>query len=58
LDLSLLASRGAHWQGVEMQDTTLVDATLHEVVFTESFDAIPTVAISPDGAWWATVLST
>jgi WD40 repeat protein len=54
LDLSLLAIRGAHWQGVEMQDTSLANATLHAVVFTESFDAIRTVAISPDGAWWAT----
>jgi WD domain, G-beta repeat len=54
LDLSRLAIRGAYLQGVEMQDATLAGATLRDVVFTASFDAIRAVAISPDGHFWAT----
>ncbi len=54
LDLSRLAIRGAYLQGVEMQDATLAGATLRDVVFTSSFDAIRAVAISPDGHFWAT----
>ena len=54
LDLSRLSLRGAFLQGVEMQDTSLARATLRDVVFTESFDAIRVVAISPDGHFWAT----
>ena len=53
LDLSLLVIRGASLNGVEMQDTSLTGATLQECVFTETFDAISTVAISPDGQYWA-----
>jgi len=48
LDLSRLAIRGAYLQGVEMQDARLSGATLHEVVFTEAFDTIRAVAMSPD----------
>src|SRR5438874_5209770 len=54
LDLSQLALRGAYLQGVEMQDTTLAGAALRECVFTEAFDAITAVAISPSGQCWAT----
>jgi transcriptional regulator with XRE-family HTH domain len=54
LDLSQLSLRGAFLQGVEMQDASLARATLRDVVFTESFDAIRIVAISPDGHFWAT----
>jgi WD40 repeat protein len=54
LDLSRLAIHGAYLQGVEMQDTTLAGAMLHECVFTESFDAIWAVATSPGGQDWAT----
>ncbi len=49
LDLSRLAIRGAYLQGVEMQDATLASSTLHEVVFTEAFDAVLSVAVNPDG---------
>ncbi len=54
LDLSRLSLRGAFLQGVEMQDTSLARARLRDVVFTESFDAVRVVAISPDGHFWAT----
>src|SRR2546425_3229426 len=54
LDLSQLALRGAYLQGVEMQDTTLAGARLRECVFTEAFDALTAVAISPSGQYWAT----
>jgi WD40 repeat protein/transcriptional regulator with XRE-family HTH domain len=53
LDFSRLALRGVSLQGVEMQDTTLAEATLQDSVFTETFDAIPAVAISPNGQYWA-----
>jgi WD40 repeat protein/transcriptional regulator with XRE-family HTH domain len=53
LDLSHLAIRGAYLQGVEMQDATLAGATLHEVAFTEAFDAILSVAVSPAGRYIA-----
>src|SRR5712691_6279336 len=53
LDLSRLAIRGAYLQGVEMQDATLASSTLQSCVFTETFDAISAVAISPNGQYWA-----
>src|SRR5437763_82104 len=53
LDLSRLAIRGAYLQGVEMQDTRLSGATLHEVVWTSAFDTIRAVAMSPDGHYTA-----
>jgi WD40 repeat protein/transcriptional regulator with XRE-family HTH domain len=53
LDLSRLAIRGAYLQGVELQDASLARATLHEVVFTEAFDTIRAVAMSPDGHYIA-----
>src|SRR5947209_6210772 len=48
LDLSRLSIRGAYLQGVEMQDATFAGAMLHEVAFTEAFDAVLSVAVSPD----------
>src|SRR3989440_10131996 len=53
LNLSRLSIRGAYLQGVELQDATLSGALLLECVFTENFDAIPTVAISKSGQYWA-----
>jgi transcriptional regulator with XRE-family HTH domain len=53
LDLSHVILRGVSLQGVEMQDASLAGATLHDAVFTESFDMIRTLAISPDGHSWA-----
>jgi WD40 repeat protein/transcriptional regulator with XRE-family HTH domain len=53
LDLSRLSIRGAYLQGVEMQDASLSAAMLHEVVFTEVFDAVLSVAVSPDGRYFA-----
>jgi len=53
LDLSRLALRSLYLQGVEMQDTSLAGAHLEKVVFSQAFDAIFSVAISPDGRYWA-----
>jgi len=53
LDLSRISIRGAYLQGVEMQDATLAGSILHEVVFTSAFDAILSVAVSPDGRYIA-----
>jgi WD40 repeat protein/tRNA A-37 threonylcarbamoyl transferase component Bud32 len=55
LDLSRLVLRGVYLQGVEMQDADLSGALLQESVFTETFDAILAVAVSPDGGYWAAV---
>ncbi len=52
LDLSQLALRGAYLQGVEMQDTNLSEAMIRDSTFTETFDAIWTVAISSSGQFW------
>jgi WD40 repeat protein/transcriptional regulator with XRE-family HTH domain len=53
LDLSQLALRRVSLQGIEMQDTTLTGATLSDPVFTETFDAIWSVAISSTEQYWA-----
>jgi WD40 repeat protein/transcriptional regulator with XRE-family HTH domain len=53
LDLSHLAIRGAYLQGSEMQDTSLVEAMIHDTVFTELLNAPWSVAISGDGEYWA-----
>jgi WD40 repeat protein/transcriptional regulator with XRE-family HTH domain len=53
LDLSQLSLRGAYLQGVEMQDTSLAGASLRDTVFTEAFDAIQSLAVSPDGRYIA-----
>jgi WD40 repeat protein/transcriptional regulator with XRE-family HTH domain len=53
LDLSRLALRSVHLQGVEMQDATLAGAMLQGSVFTETFGATWAVAISARGMYWA-----
>jgi transcriptional regulator with XRE-family HTH domain len=53
LDLARLAIRQAYLQGVEMQDTSLAGAALQDSAFTETFDAIMAVAVSPSGEYWA-----
>lgn len=53
LDLSRLTLRGAYLQGVEMQDMSLAGATIHDSIFTETFDAMTAVAISGTGEYWA-----
>jgi WD40 repeat protein/transcriptional regulator with XRE-family HTH domain len=53
LDLSNLYLRDATLQGVEMQDTQLARATLHDPVITEAFDAIWVVTVSRQGTYWA-----
>jgi WD40 repeat protein/transcriptional regulator with XRE-family HTH domain len=55
LDLSRLVLRGVYVQGVEMQDAKLSGALIRDSVFTETFDAILAVAVSPDGRYWAVV---
>jgi WD40 repeat protein/transcriptional regulator with XRE-family HTH domain len=55
LDLSWLAIRGAYLQGVEMQDTTLAGAGMHECVMSEAFDAITAVVISRSGRDFAAI---
>jgi WD40 repeat protein/transcriptional regulator with XRE-family HTH domain len=53
LDLSRLVLRSVYLQGVEMQDANLSRTLLQESVFTQTFDAITAVAISPNGQCWA-----
>jgi WD40 repeat protein len=53
LDLSHLLLRSSYVQEVEMQDTALAGATLHETVFTESFDPPWSVATSSNGRYCA-----
>jgi WD40 repeat protein/transcriptional regulator with XRE-family HTH domain len=55
LDLSRLVLRRAFLQGIDMQDANLSDAVLQESVFSETFDAINGVAISPSGEYWAAI---
>lgn len=53
LSLSHLSIRGASLQGIEMQDTSLVEAILYNTVFTESFDITWSIAINHNGQYWA-----
>jgi WD40 repeat protein len=53
IDLSCLVVRGAYLQGIEMQNASLMESTLHDTVFTEAFNAIWAVAVSPQGKFWA-----
>jgi WD40 repeat protein len=53
LDLSHLALRGVFLQGTDMQDTTLVSATVQGTMFTEPFDGVTAVAMSSTGHYWA-----
>jgi WD40 repeat protein/transcriptional regulator with XRE-family HTH domain len=53
LDLSRLSIRGTYLQGIEMQDATLAGAILQDTVWTSAYDAILSVAVSPDGRYVA-----
>ncbi|MDQ2885369.1 MAG: NB-ARC domain-containing protein [Chloroflexota bacterium] len=53
LNLSHLSIRGAYLHGVEMQDASLAETSLHEVVLNEAFDIPWSVAISHNGQYWA-----
>lgn len=53
LDLSRLTIRGAYLQGVEMQDTSLAGAVIHDTIFTEALDAVWSVTTSRSGEFWA-----
>lgn len=55
LDLSRLAIRQVYLKGVALQDSTLADAAIQDTVFTDNFDAMTAVAISPTGAYWAAI---
>ncbi len=55
LDLSHLSLRDLSLQGVEMQDALLTGSTLQNCIFTEAFDGISAVVISPNGQYWAAV---
>jgi WD40 repeat protein/transcriptional regulator with XRE-family HTH domain len=54
LDLSHLLLRGAYFQSIEMQDTSLAHATIQDSVFSESFDRMVSLSISGSGEYWAT----
>ncbi|QPC81324.1 helix-turn-helix domain-containing protein [Phototrophicus methaneseepsis] len=53
LDLSHLALRNMHLQNVQIQDSSLVKAIIQDTIFTETFDALTGLAVSPDGIYWA-----
>ncbi len=53
VDLSHLVLRDLDLQGIEMQDASLANATIHNSFFTETFDALTSVAISGTGEYWA-----
>ncbi|HET8853275.1 MAG TPA: NB-ARC domain-containing protein, partial [Ktedonobacteraceae bacterium] len=53
LDLSRLSIRDAYMQRIEMQDTTLAEASLRDARFTEALDDSWAVATSSDGIYWA-----
>jgi WD40 repeat protein/predicted ATPase/transcriptional regulator with XRE-family HTH domain len=53
LDLSRLAIRQGFFQGLEMHETSLAHATLHDCRFTDTFGSITAISISGDGAYWA-----
>ena len=55
LDLSRLSIVGAYLQNVEMQGTRLSETTLRDCVFTETINAIYSLAVSKDGQYWASV---
>lgn len=53
VDLSGLVLRDMYLQGIEMQDTRLVNTTLDHSFFTESFDVLTAVAVNSTGKYWA-----
>ena len=54
LDLSQLALRGVYLQRVQMQDTNLQATSIHDGVFSESFETLSSLSISGTGEYWAT----
>lgn len=55
LDLTQLAIRQVYLKGIALQDSTLAGSTMQDTVFTDNFDAMTAVAISPTGAYWAAI---
>src|SRR5258708_7517227 len=53
LDLSRLVLRGVHLEGVELQDASASGSRIHQLGFTETFDAIWAVTVSRSGQYWA-----
>ncbi len=53
LNLAHLALIEVYWQGVEAQDSSLVDSFARNNVFTEAFGIVHAVASTPSGAFWA-----
>jgi WD40 repeat protein/transcriptional regulator with XRE-family HTH domain len=54
LDLSHLALRGVYLQCIQMQDTNLQNTSIHDGVFSESFETLSSLSISGTGEYWAT----
>lgn len=55
LDLTQLALRQVYLKGVALQGSTLAGAVIQDTVFTDNFDAMTAVAISPTGTYWAAI---
>lgn len=53
IDLSHLVLRDLNLQGVEMQDSRLINAMIENSFFTETFDALTGLAVSSTGEYWA-----
>lgn len=53
LNLARLALNQVYWQGVEAQDSSLAQASVHDNVFTEAFGIVHAVASTPSGSYWA-----
>ncbi|MBA3874122.1 MAG: XRE family transcriptional regulator, partial [Anaerolineae bacterium] len=53
LDFSNLSIRRASLQGIDMQDASFSGAMILDSTFTQIFDALMAVAISPKGKYWA-----
>lgn len=53
LDLSGLALRGVHFQGIEMRDSYLSRAYIRDCEFNEAFDGVVFFTISANGQYWA-----
>jgi WD40 repeat protein/transcriptional regulator with XRE-family HTH domain len=53
LDLSQLVLRNLNLQGVAMQDTTVSNALMRDIFFTQTFSAVLAVDVSKSGDYWA-----
>jgi WD40 repeat protein/transcriptional regulator with XRE-family HTH domain len=53
LDLSRLALRSVNLQDVQMQGTSLAEASIRDSVFRETFDVLTALAVSKSGQYWA-----